>query len=655
MTDPKRIRRSEAFLGIHFDAHANETSTAIGEGVTEEMIEEIIARVKPDYIQIDCKGHRGLCSYPTKVGNPAPGFKNDPLKLWREVTSRRGVALFMHYSGVFDTEAVRNHPSWAVVDENGRRDPDMTSVFGPYGEKLLIPQFKELADKYGVDGVWVDGECWACKRDYSPKTLKRFKKATGIKRIPKKPGDKYFREFNDFCRQGFRDYLRKYVDVMHAFDPDFQIASNWTYSGHMPEKPEVDVDFLSGDYSQVNSYNSARFEARVLASQGKPWDLMAWSFRWAGEDSANNTKSVVQLQQEAAPVLAMGGGFQAYFKQKQKNCAIEPWTMRLMEATAKFCRERQKSCHRAKPAPQIALLLSTHSFYKENPTPFLPTAEVLNRLKGTLNALLDARQTVEIHMEHTIENQMDEYPLIVLPNWSFLKRKFKSKLLRYVKNGGNLLVIGPDSARLFKKELGLKSLGETKTKSFWVKSDGWLAGINTAVASIKPLKTTEILAKTHSENDFNAKTAPAAVLAEFGKGRIAGVCFDFGSYYYDHVSCVSRDWLATIVKRLFPDPIVNVSGAGEIDVHVNELDGRLMVHLINADGPHANSKKLVFDELPRIGPLEVAVRCSARPKKVTLLPEGTCPTWRYKDGAALIEIQDLGIHQIVEIEEKTKR
>ncbi len=38
------------------------------------MIEDIIDRVRPDYLQIDCKGHPGLSSYPTKVGNRAPGF-----------------------------------------------------------------------------------------------------------------------------------------------------------------------------------------------------------------------------------------------------------------------------------------------------------------------------------------------------------------------------------------------------------------------------------------------------------------------------------------------------------------------------------------------------------------------------------------------------
>ena len=56
------------------------TAQSIGKNTTRPMIENIINQVHPDYIQIDCKGHPGLSSYPTKVGNPAPGFVGDPLR-----------------------------------------------------------------------------------------------------------------------------------------------------------------------------------------------------------------------------------------------------------------------------------------------------------------------------------------------------------------------------------------------------------------------------------------------------------------------------------------------------------------------------------------------------------------------------------------------
>ena len=90
---PKRLRRSESFLGIHFDFHAGEDCTEIGKNTTPEMIEAVVKTVRPDYVQCECKGHAGFSSYPTKVGNPAPGIAADALRIWREATAENGVSL----------------------------------------------------------------------------------------------------------------------------------------------------------------------------------------------------------------------------------------------------------------------------------------------------------------------------------------------------------------------------------------------------------------------------------------------------------------------------------------------------------------------------------------------------------------------------------
>ena len=139
-TYPERLRRADSFLGIHFDFHAGYDCTEVGKNVTPEMIERIIDLMHPDYIQCDCKGHAGISSYPTKVGYPAPGFVRDQLRIWRDVTARRGVALYMHYSGVWDNEAVKHHPDWARVDEKGAIDTRLT-----YGDIPMV-----LIDTAGI-------------------------------------------------------------------------------------------------------------------------------------------------------------------------------------------------------------------------------------------------------------------------------------------------------------------------------------------------------------------------------------------------------------------------------------------------------------------------------------------------------------------------
>ena len=70
--DPPRMKRADAFLGIHFDFHAGDDCDRVGARTTPEMVEMVIDKVQPDYIQIDCKGHRGYSSYPTKVGMQPP-------------------------------------------------------------------------------------------------------------------------------------------------------------------------------------------------------------------------------------------------------------------------------------------------------------------------------------------------------------------------------------------------------------------------------------------------------------------------------------------------------------------------------------------------------------------------------------------------------
>ncbi|HEY5141336.1 MAG TPA: hypothetical protein VIJ25_18785, partial [Methylococcales bacterium] len=74
VANPPRLTRAQSFLGVHFDFHANDKDLLIGENVTPEMVENIIAKVKPDYIQVDSKGHPGYSSFLTDVGVRAGGF-----------------------------------------------------------------------------------------------------------------------------------------------------------------------------------------------------------------------------------------------------------------------------------------------------------------------------------------------------------------------------------------------------------------------------------------------------------------------------------------------------------------------------------------------------------------------------------------------------
>ncbi|HUW33804.1 MAG TPA: hypothetical protein VM223_19510, partial [Planctomycetota bacterium] len=646
---PPRPSRSDSFLGIHFDFHAGDDCTQIGRNVTRRMVEQIIDAVHPDYLQCDCKGHRGLCSYPTKVGNPAPGFVRDQLRIWRDVTAERGVSLYMHYSGVWDAEACKRHPSWACVDENGKRSQKITSVFGPYADKLLIPQLRELADVYGVDGVWADGECWATVPDWHPNAIKAWIAKTGIKKVPRKPHDPHYAGYLEFCREAFRRYLAHWVDELHRTNPTFQIASNWAYSSFMPEPVTTNVDFISGDYSLQNSVNTARLEARAMPRQGKPWDLMAWSFAAKWGEGGYTTKCVPQLQQEAAIVLAAGGGFQAYFQQKRDG-SVAGWQMKLMAETAMFCRARQAVCHRAKAVPQIGLVLSAKAFYRKSSRLFAPWGGELVPLSGVMRSLLESQYSVEVLEEHHLAGRMAEYPLLVVPEWDWLPGTFKRALLEYVRGGGNLLAIGPACAAMFRKELRVKLLGNPEEKLQYVEHDGWLGALKTVSQQVKLGPGARAFGRLRAKNDIAEPSVPAASIAKLGKGCIAATYVNLGERYVNGATATARDFLAALVRELFPKPIVEVTGSHSVDVAVNRIGGKLAVNLVNTAGPHANEKIYAFDEIPAVGPLTVIIRTRRKPKKVTLQPAGRKINYAFSKGTIELQLKQLAIHEIIVVE-----
>jgi hypothetical protein len=642
----KKLKRADCYFGVHFDLHASEDITDAGRTLTYEMVDTFLTRVKPDFIQIDCKGHPGISSYPTEVGFHVKGFEKDPLKLFRELTEKNKVALFMHFSGVWDAKVVQQHPDWAVVKANGERSIQKVSFFSPYLDTYMIPQLKELSGKYKVDGAWIDGECWAVEPDYGEASLKRFTQQTGITEIPRQRTDQYFPEFIEYTRVLFREHLKKYVDAIHAFNPGFQVTSNWSYSSMMPEKVTIDVDFLSGDVTPQNGVYRSAFEARCLAPQGKPWDLMSWGFSWNGGKMPMSIKSALQLKQEAAEIISMGGGVQFYFQQN-RDLSIKPWIAYMLEDIGKFCRERQPFCHKATPVPQIALVYPSKSYQKSSPVPY---AGPLGMLQGALDVILDGQNAVEILMEHNLVGRMDKYPLIIMPECDSLEPAFKEELMGYVNNGGNLLIIGTETPQMFKNELGIKSAVKSSEQEAFISAGDKIGSVRSEILKVELIEGNNPLSMFYKGSDFNHPDQTiASSMNSYGKGKMAAVYFNAGSAYNDYKTFIIRDFLNDIINRLMPEKIVEVTGSHLVHVAVNMLNGKLYVNLINASGDHTSQNTIGYDEIPQLNDLHIVIKSENKPRSIILQPEGKMVSFKYSKGISIVQLPELRLHSILEI------
>ncbi len=640
-------RRSESFFGLHFDFHATPQSAPgpIGGTLSEEDIREICREVKPDFIQIDCKGHDGWASYPTECGNAMPEFSGDPLALWRKVTAEENIPLYMHYSGVFDYKYCAEHPEECLVNADGSLSAVATRTLGNYEDKLLIPQLKELAGKYGVNGVWIDGDCWGTGPDFHPDTVAAFEAETGINlegKLPANRDDKYFAEYREFCRELFRRYVRKYVNTLHEFKPDFQVASNWAYSDHMPEAVSSEVDFISGDLNPWGSFDSARYAARAIAQQNYTWDLMSWNFR--AQDAViprHAPKHPIQIMQEAAAVISLGGGFQNYITQ-YKDGAPRMDEIRRMKEVGEFVRRREPFCFRGHAIHQAAVLLSTFDRHSESNS--LYHRNGCEKIMGLVSLFADAGQSTELVCEHTIKGKCADYPLIAVPElFDGLEDDTVAELLAYARDGGNLMLTGQNTVKIFEKASGAYKTAENRDGYFTV--NGVDFGVVFAPLTVEAENAKVIAGYSFEERD---EKAPFAVIIPYGKGNLSIIGANIGQAYNDSAQYTHRNLVETVANALYTPTVKREAALGLLEITALEKNNRLNIQLVNSNCNHTGTASATWDMIPPVCNVKLSVEAKEGTKFV-LQPQGREIIPEFKNGRAYLDIGNVEIHEIVEV------
>lgn len=612
------------YFGLHFDFHAG-TEAKIGSRTSKEDISECIKAAKPDFIQCDCKGHPGYSSYPTKVGIAAPNLVADNLRAWVDAAHENNIPIFMHYSGVIDMAYVKEHPEIAAeLEPEDAWHEGRTSLFSTYVDDLLIPQIKELIDEYDIDGIWIDGDCWAVCREHSDLAKKYVK------------DDMTKEEQNEAMREAYRAYLKHYTDELHKYKPGFMVISNWAYSSYMPEKPTVDVDYLSGDLPMTNSVLTARYEGRCMAAQSIDWDLMAWSF-----DTTNgySEKPATQLCQEAAMVLSLGGGMQVYdlqnvdgsIRRKQNGYPVE---------FAKFVRERRELNFEKKPEAQVAVYYSKTACYKKNN--IFNAAGATEHLIGSLNCVLDSQYTANILLEYKL-NELSNYDVAFIPEWEDMGEEHEKTLIDYAKNGGNLVISGAKNSLRFAELAGVK-IGEMVDGPLLVRgADGCLA-----VAGEK-----NVLKLESGESDayFNAddrdRLGAAYRTEKIGKGTITFLPVDLGTMYFKKANYIIRDYLNEVLSSLCEKNVTVNKKKIDITVQKGE-NGEKIVNLINLLEGRQNLKENVYTDVIGIDDVKVTVKGNF---KSVSMPLGEKFEYEIKPDCAEITLDRLNIHSIIRLEE----
>ncbi|OPZ93777.1 MAG: Alpha-L-fucosidase [candidate division TA06 bacterium ADurb.Bin417] len=624
---------ARSFFGLHYDLHANAQDTVLGRDTDFEHIYRELKKVKPDFVQYDGKGHPGYAGYPTRVGTPSPGIVKDALKVWREVTRKLDIPLSVHYSGVWDKAALARHPEWGRIKADGSWNDIMTCCNSDYTEKLMIPQLLEIIDRYDVDGFWVDGENWAMAPCWCPRCLELFRKETGVARPPRSKEEPHWREWLAFHRRAFENH----------------VCSNWLYSVRQPEEVSLPVDYLSGDFTPSFGCERAAIEARFLASRGLTWDLMAWGFYGPAEKYPWEFKTAEHLQQEAAEVIANGGGLFVY-DVPIRSGRLTGWHQDILAEVARFCRDRQPYCQGTESLPQAALLHNSLDYYNNN-DPLYKLARATEHVEGALQSLLENHCHVDILNEKALAERIEEYPLVVLPEVEELPEEFLAACGRYVRKGGHLLVSGERSAARLGKVLGVEPEGEASERTAGLPVERQVV---MATGRWQPVKTAggRVLAYEQELDGRRVEPArPLATIHRLGRGKAVGIYGPVFRNFFNTRSPRLRAFLGRVLAEMDNPHLIRVSAPPRIEVILRRDEKRILVHLLNRSAGHPlSNRNHAVEEVPPAGPVGLSLPLAERPKRVRLAPgRGRCGA-RWRNGRLEVTVAAVGVHQVVVVE-----
>jgi hypothetical protein len=340
------------------------------------------------------------------------------------------------------------------------------------------------------------------------------------------------------------------------------------------------------------------------------------------------------------------GGFQIYHQPTRSGHVVEP-IIAQEEAVAAFCRARQAASHKSATVPQVALLLSSESFWDKSDAVFSPWGDVFLELEGALHALLNLHYSVDILAEHQLQPRLREFPLVVVPDSHKLSADFRNALTDYVAGGGNLLLLGEKCARLLEPTLGATLVGAPAKIGAELASAG---GVTNADGVWQKVALTSARAAGHRfpTRDTRKGGDVAATVNAFGKGKVGAVYGPVASIYFRSHHPWLREFIGDIAAELFPEPMVGVDGPPTLDVSLRKTpDGRLSVHLLNTAGMPLPDRYGFTDFIPPLEGITLTIRTEARPRSVTWVPDGGRLEWSWAEGRLKVAVPKLKIHGAV--------
>ncbi len=659
---------------VHIDFHMPEfPKDAIKNFNAEKFVAELV-RARVNMAAVFTKCHFGNSFYNTSIGHKHRGLKADFFGEVLEEAHKNDIKILAYYSLGTDEYAVKKNPDWYQVDENGRiRDGNGTvwhrpCMNSPYREELVIPQIKEIALNYDVDGFFIDIPYIQHHFCFCRYCRKKFFEEYNIELTPElfKNNRKLVVEF------GKNSAIRCLVEIQRAvktIKPEIPILVNCAWKMGEPEGVNNTSDVgVWESQPAAGSFLYHSVKSRYVRNLDVPVQIM--TVRFTEGWGLMSCKTSEQLKYEAAVIMA-NGGILNIGDQVMPDGSLQSGVYDILEEVFTFVEERERFATRSKSVPHTALISNyTSNRYWDNGD---------FATLGASKMLIEGHQQFDIYYNDDFKG-LENYKVVVLPETVCLNNDSIARLRKFVYDGGLLLTSGKAILQeeiqpsLLSELLGISFLEfspykfayMTQNKDLWRGIADIPQLLDGAFIKVMP-DTAEILSyiqwpcgESVPPRAFRHSMPPPGDISDFpaisanryGNGLAIYIAAPIFTSYWNN----NHFWLKHIINNCINlydrQKPYHIEGLPGLEVTMTEKNGRRYLHLVNFQNVHTGNRAAsLYDPIEEISPIhDIKVRIgTGNVKEAILQPEGIKLEISYKNDIAEVNVPKVHIYSIIEL------
>jgi len=613
-------------------------------------------------------------------------------------------AMNMNVVARVDPHAARDevrqaHPDWIAVGADGQprrhwANPELwvTCALGPYNFDFMDRVNREIVEKYAVDGVFANrwapqgGDC------YCVHCQENFRRATG-RELPRAS------DTRDPARRAFVEWrIARLTELWKHWDASIRAVraeARFIPNGPPDMKTAAELaDIQFADFQARRGltppWANGRRAKEFRAVMGRKPVAGIFSvgleepYRWK-----DSVQSDPEIQLWVADATAHG--MRPWFTKFSGVLYDQRW-LPIVERIYEWHYRHERYLRNERPLARVALL------HSEQTDTFHPGAAEGDRhadhMLGMYQALVEARVPFDlVHEALLTPERLDPYKVLVLADAAALSNAQCEAIRQFAARGGS--VVATFASSLYdewgarRADFGLADVfgvsfagrdvvaqGPMHNSYLNLEADAsgrrhpLLAGLEGTPRIINGVFRLDVRASQPSPSPLTLipqypdlpmedvyprvphTDIPAVYLRDLGRSRVVYFPWDIDRTFWDVMAVDHLLLLKNAVTWAANEPApVEIDGPGVIDVAVWRQRDSTTVHLVNLTNPMMMKGPL--REVIPIGPLTVRVRLAGgrRPSKVSLLTAGTSVPVRVEDGALVVGVPSVGVHEVIALDD----